>query len=35
VEILELPGISGDCPNGSIACSPEMAAMFQEKASGN
>jgi len=31
VKILELPGVSGGCSCGSVACSPEMAAMFQQK----
>ncbi len=31
VRILELPGVSGGCSCGSVACSPEMAAMFQQK----
>ena len=31
VRILELPGVSGGCSCGTVACSPEMAAMFQQK----
>jgi disulfide oxidoreductase YuzD len=31
VKILELPGVSGGCSCGSVACSPEMAAILQEK----
>lgn len=31
VRILELPGVSGGCSCGSVACSPEMAAIFQQK----
>ena len=31
VKILELPGVSGGCSCGSLPCSPEMAAMFQQK----
>ncbi len=31
VKILELPGVSGGCSCGRVACSPEMAAMFQQK----
>jgi disulfide oxidoreductase YuzD len=31
VKILELPGVSGGCSCGSVACSPEMAAILQQK----
>ena len=31
VRILELPGVSGGCSCGTVACSPEMAAMLQQK----
>lgn len=31
VKILELPGVSGGCACGPNPCSPEMAAIFQEK----
>jgi disulfide oxidoreductase YuzD len=31
VRILELPGISGGCACGSMPCTPEAAAMFQQK----
>ncbi len=31
VKILELPGVSGGCSCGTVACSPEMAALFQQK----
>lgn len=31
VKILELPGVSGGCSCGSVACSPEMAAVMQQK----
>ncbi len=31
VKILELPGVSGGCSCGTVACSPEMAAMLQQK----
>lgn len=31
VKILELPGVAGGCSCGSVACSPEMAAMLQQK----
>lgn len=31
VRILELPGVSGACACGSMPCTPEAAAMFQQK----
>jgi hypothetical protein len=31
VKILELPGVSGGCSCGSMLCTPEVAAMFQQK----
>ena len=31
VRILELPGVSGGCACGSMPCTPEAAAMFQQK----
>lgn len=31
VRILELPGVSGGCACGPNPCSPEMAAIFQQK----
>jgi len=31
VRILELPGVSGGCSCGSMPCTPEVAAMFQQK----
>jgi disulfide oxidoreductase YuzD len=31
VKILELPGVSGGCSCGNVACSPEMAAILQQK----
>ena len=31
VKILDLPGVSGGCSCGGLPCSPEMAAMFQQK----
>ncbi len=31
VRILELPGVSGGCACGSLPCTPEVAAMFQQK----
>ena len=31
VKILELPGVPGGCSCGSIPCTPEVAAMFQQK----
>lgn len=31
VKILELPGVSGGCACGSMPCTPEVAAMFQQK----
>jgi|SRR3989339_59521 disulfide oxidoreductase YuzD len=31
VKILELPGVSGGCSCGSMPCTPEVAAMFQQK----
>jgi len=31
VRILELPGASGGCACGSMPCTPEAAAMFQQK----
>jgi len=31
VRILELPGVSGGCSCGPNPCSPEMAAIFQQK----
>jgi len=33
VKILELPGVPGGCSCGSVACSPEMAAILQQKVS--
>ncbi len=31
VKILELPGVSGGCSCSSVSCSPEMAAILQQK----
>lgn len=31
VRILELPGVAGGCACGSMPCTPEAAAMFQQK----
>jgi len=31
VRILELPGVSSGCACGNMPCTPEVAAMFQQK----
>ncbi len=31
VRVLELPGVSGGCTCGSMPCTPEAAAIFQQK----